>query len=75
MFAAPEDWSDTGPSSRIERAATGVAALVASAGIARQSWSCYQHTSGINAGPPQGAGDDHVGVDLDTDLQRLATGG
>jgi FMN reductase len=71
LFAAPEDWSDPALSPRIDRAALELMLLMES-GFARQirdeSWHSYQHEYGS-------AGGTETGINLDTDLMRLATGG
>jgi len=71
LFAAPEDWSDPALNKRIDRAARELMLLMES-GFARrikdESWSSYQHEFGS-------AGGAETGIDLDTDLMRLATGG
>ena len=71
LFAAPEDWSDTALAVRVERAAVELLLLMES-GFARavraESWGSYQHEFGS-------AGGTRTGIDLDTDLMRLATGG
>jgi FMN reductase len=71
LFAAPEDWSDTALATRIDRAALELVLLMES-GFAQQvrdeSWDSYQHEFGS-------AGGVEPGIDLDTDLMRLATGG
>jgi FMN reductase len=74
LFAAPEDWGDPGPRSlatRIDRAALELVLLMESGfatAIKDQSWSSYQHEFGS-------AGGTQTGIDLDTDLMRLAAGG
>ena len=71
LFAAPEDWSDPALNKRIDRAAVEFVLLMES-GFARKirdaSWENYQHEYGS-------AGGTEVGIDLDTDLMRLAAGG
>jgi FMN reductase len=71
LFAAPEDWSDPALANRIDRAAVELVLLMES-GFARkvrdESRDSYQHELGS-------AGGTEVGIDLDTDLMRLATGG
>jgi FMN reductase len=71
LFAAPEDWSDTGLGKRVDRAALELVLLMES-GFARkvrdESWDAYQHEFGS-------AGGTELPIDLDTDLMRLATGG
>jgi len=71
LFAAPEDWGDPALNKRIDRAAVELVLLM-EGGFARQirdaSWENYQHEYGS-------AGGTEVGVDLDTDLMRLAAGG
>jgi FMN reductase len=71
LFAAPEDWGDPDLTKRVDRAALELVLLMES-GFARkikdESWQSYQHEYGS-------AGGTEVGVDLDTDLMRLAAGG
>jgi FMN reductase len=71
LFAAPEDWSDTALTKRVDRAARELVLLMES-GFARkvkdESWQSYQHEFGS-------AGGTEVTIDFDTDLMRLATGG
>jgi FMN reductase len=71
LFAAPEDWSDPTLNTRIDRAARELVLLMESgfAGqIKDEAWQSYQHEYGS-------AGGTETGIDLDTDLMRLATGG
>lgn len=71
LFAAPEDWGDPALNKRADRAAFELVLLMES-GFARtvrdESWQRYQHEFGS-------AGGAEAGIDLDTDLMRLATGG
>ncbi len=71
LFAAPEDWGDPALNNRIDRAAVELVLLMES-GFARKirdaSWESYQHEYGS-------AGGTEVGIDLDTDLMKLAAGG
>jgi FMN reductase len=71
LFAAPEDWGDPELTKRVDRAALELVLLMES-GFARkikdESWRSYQHEYGS-------AGGAEVGIDLDTDLMRLAAGG
>jgi FMN reductase len=71
LFAAPEDWADESLNKRIDRAAFELVLLMES-GFARQvrgeSWQSYQHEFGS-------AGGTELGIDTDSDLMRLATGG
>ncbi len=71
LFTAPEDWGDPALATRIDRAALELVLLMES-GFARkvkdESWQNYQHEYGSAAAP-------RTGIDLDTDLMRLATGG
>lgn len=71
LFAAPEDWGDPALNKRIDRAARELVLLMES-GFARkirdESWGSYQHEFGS-------AGGAELGIDTDTDLMRLATGG
>jgi FMN reductase len=71
LFAAPEDWSDPALNTRIDRAAIELVLLMESgfAGkIKDESWQSYQHEYGS-------AGGTETGIDLDSDMMRLATGG
>ncbi len=71
LFAAPEDWSDPALNTRIERAARELVLLMESGlegKIKDEAWLNYQHEYGS-------AGGTETGIDLDTDLMRLATGG
>jgi FMN reductase len=71
LFAAPEDWGDPALNARIDRAAVELVLLMESgfaAKIRDASWESYQHEYGSAAGS-------EVGIDLDTDLMRLAAGG
>jgi FMN reductase len=71
LFAAPEDWGDPALNQRIERAALELVLLMES-GFAQQvrdeSWGSYRHEYGS-------AGGKELGIDLDSDLMRLAAGG
>jgi FMN reductase len=71
LFAASEDWKDSGLGARIDRAAFELVLLMRS-GFARQvkdtSWNNYQHEF-------DSAGTRNDGIDLDTDLMQLAAGG
>jgi FMN reductase len=77
VFAAPEDWSDPALNTRVDRAARELVLLMRS-GFARairdEAWGSYQHEFGSAAdgGTAVGTG---TGIDIDTDLMRLATGG
>ncbi|HEY2638590.1 MAG TPA: CE1759 family FMN reductase [Streptosporangiaceae bacterium] len=71
LFAAPEDWGDPALNKRIDRAAVELVLLMESgfaSKIRDASWDSYQHEYGS-------AGGTEVGIDLDTDLMRLAAGG
>ncbi len=71
LFAAPEDWADEALNKRVDRAAFELVLLMES-GFARQvrgeSWQSYQHEYGS-------AGGTELGIDTESDLMRLATGG
>ncbi|MFV0287189.1 MAG: CE1759 family FMN reductase [Demequina sp.] len=71
LFAAPEDFSSTALTSRIARAAQELVLLMES-GFARavrgETWGAYQHEYGS-------AGGTELGINLSSDLMRLATGG
>lgn len=71
LFAAPEDWNSGDLGKRIERAATELVALVSGgfrSAVRAGAWASYQHSYGS-------AGGAELGIALDTDLMRLATGG
>ncbi|MGO1539736.1 MAG: CE1759 family FMN reductase [Leucobacter sp.] len=71
LFAAPEDWNSSDLGERIKRAASELVALIVSdfrSSVRGESWSSYQHSFGS-------AGGTELGIELDTDLMRLATGG
>lgn len=71
VFASPDDWNDPGLTTRIDRAAFELVALMDTgvAGIIRdESWRRYQHEFGS-------AGGTEVSVDLESDLMKLAAGG
>ena len=71
LFAAPEDWSDPALNTRIDRAARELVLLMESGFADRikdEAWPSYQHEYGS-------AGGTETGINLDTDLMRLATGG
>jgi FMN reductase len=71
VFAATEDWAEGGLDQRLDRAALELTLLMES-GFADEvrsaSWGSYQHEYGS-------AGGTELGIDLDSDLMRLATGG
>jgi FMN reductase len=71
LFAVPEDWSEGALAERVDRAAVELVLLMESGFAAKvrdESWDSYQHEFGS-------AGGTETGIDLDTDLMRLATGG
>jgi FMN reductase len=71
LFASTEDWSDTALNKRIDRAAVEFVLLLESefaSKIKDESWTSYQHEYGS-------AGGTELGIDLDSDLMKLATGG
>lgn len=70
LFAAPEDWG-SGMSERVDRAAAELLALISGGfrdAVRGASWNNYQHSFGS-------AGGLELGVNLESDLMRLATGG
>lgn len=71
LFAAPDDWTSSELGSRVTRQATELFAL-AQAGfrdtVRGNAWGSYQHSYGS-------AGGTELGISLDTDLMRMATGG
>ena len=71
LFASPEDWNSGEFGKRIERASAELTALLAGGfreAVRGDAWGAYQHSYGS-------AGGTELGIDLDTDLMRLATGG
>jgi FMN reductase len=71
VFAASEDWGDPGLATRIDRAAVELVVLLDAdfAGqVKADAWGAYSHEYGS-------AGGTETGIDLDSDLMRLATGG
>ena len=71
LFAAPEDWADPALNKRIDRAAFELVLLMESefaAKVKQESWDSYQHEFGSAAGT-------ELGINLDSDLMRLAAGG
>ena len=71
LFAATEDWSDKALTTRIDRAAFELVLLMESgfaSAVRDESWHNYQHEYGS-------AGGKELGIDLSSDLMRLATGG
>ncbi len=71
VFAATEDWSDPSLDRRLSRAALELLLLMESRfadQIKSDSWHTYQHEFGS-------AGGTELGINLDSDLMRLATGG
>lgn len=71
VYAAPEDWQGRALGERIDRAAMELVLLMKSdfaAQLRDESWERYQHSLGS-------AGGTEVGINLDTDLMKLATGG
>ena len=71
VFAAPEDWSDGGLEKRIDRAASELLTMLRldlRSSLREESWKSYQHSYGS-------AGGTELGIDLDSELMRMATGG
>lgn len=71
LFAASEDWADPALNKRIDRAAFELVLLMESDfahKVRDESWRSYQHELGS-------AGGTETGIELDTDLMRLAAGG
>lgn len=71
VFASTEDWQDKSLGKRIDRAARELVVLMESeveAKITDASWDHYQHEFGS-------AGGNELGIDLSSDLMRLAAGG
>jgi FMN reductase len=71
VFASTEDWQDNALASRVDRAAYELVLLMESGferDVRDSSWRSYQHEYGS-------AGGTELGIDLESDLMRLATGG
>lgn len=71
LFATADDWSSPEMTTRVDRAATELALLIESGfakGVRQEAWGSYQHTYGS-------AGGTELGIDLSSDLMKLATGG
>lgn len=71
VYAAPEDWQESGLGGRIDRAANELVLLMRSGLRERlrgDAWGGYQHSFGS-------AGGTETDIDLDSDLMRLAAGG
>ena len=71
LFAVSEDWGDATLTQRIDRAAVELVVLMDAdfAGqVKAEAWAAYSHQYGS-------AGGTELGIDLDSDLMRLATGG
>lgn len=71
LFVTPDDWNDTDLASRIDRAATELLLLMTSgfaSNVKERAWGSYQHSYGS-------AGGTAVGIDVNSDLMKLATGG
>lgn len=71
LFAATEDWNDAALGERIDRAAFELTLLMESGfgpAVRDEAWQRYQHSYGS-------AGGTEVGIEMDTDLMRLAAGG
>ena len=71
LFAEPDDWNQREFGGRIERAASELIALIVGdfrGSVRGQAWGAYQHSFGS-------AGGTELGINLDSDLMRLATGG
>lgn len=71
LFAATEDWGDPALTERVDRAAVELLLLMRGGftrGVRDQSWRSYRHEFGSDGG-------NEVGIDLNSDLMRLATGG
>ncbi len=71
IFAEPADWTSNDLGKRADRAATELIALIAGGfreSVRGDAWGAYQHSYGS-------AGGTELGISLDSDLMRLATGG
>lgn len=75
MFAASNEWGTSDLGRRIDRAASELAAVVASgvsAAITGRSWSAYRHD---DSRATTTAAIESDGIDFDSPLMRLAAGG
>jgi FMN reductase len=71
LFASSEDWADPELNKRIDRAAIELVLLLESDfanQVRAEAWDSYQHEFGS-------AGGAELGIELDSDLMRLAAGG
>jgi FMN reductase len=71
LFAATDEWSDTAFTKRIERAARELVILMDvdfQGKVKGSGWGAYQHKFGS-------AGGTDFGIDLESDLMKMATGG
>lgn len=71
LFASPDDWNGSDLGKRVDRAATELVALISGefrSAMRGDAWGAYQHSYGS-------AGGSELGIDLDTELMRMATGG
>ncbi|GAA1586969.1 CE1759 family FMN reductase [Leucobacter aridicollis] len=71
LVSSPEDWNSSEFGKRVDRAATELMALVAGGfreNARGEGWEAYQHSYGS-------AGGTELGINLDSDLMRLAAGG
>lgn len=71
LFASPDDWNGNGLSARVDRTATELVALLVAgfrSVVRGDAWEAYQHSYGS-------AGGTELGIDLDSELMRMATGG
>ena len=71
LVSSPDDWNSREFGGRVDRAAAELVALVAGGfreSVRGESWDAYQHSYGS-------AGGTELGINLDSDLMRLATGG
>lgn len=72
VFAAPDDWSQTSLGERVERVSGELVTMMA-LGVQQQirerAWDKYQHNFDTKAKAPED------GINLDTDMMRLAAGG
>ena len=71
LVSSPDDWNSGEFGNRVDRAASELVSLVASGfreNARGDGWEGYQHSFGS-------AGGTELGIDLSSDLMRLATGG
>ncbi|WP_336659117.1 CE1759 family FMN reductase [Leucobacter sp. USHLN153] len=80
LFASPDDWNSREFGARIERAAAELVALMTGGfreSVRGETWDSYQHSfeSAASVARAERSAGAELGIDLSSDLMRLATGG